>query len=185
MAKELPVEEVVISIPEGERICNICEGELKPIGRELVRRDLNFIPAQTFIRETYLEVFACVACEEEIVLFECRPNRSGEKPKAFLGGAKKFYLQTDGYAGYSGVENAVHCACWAHIVKLMDGLRKASRLLQSVDYRGARDAETVRNLRSVQPEACEPQNFSVVGHMMTLLRISRTFQCAILFSSVP
>ena len=46
IAKDLPVKEVVIDIPESDRTCGICEGELHPIGKELVRRELSIIPAQ-------------------------------------------------------------------------------------------------------------------------------------------
>ena len=51
LAKELPVREVVISIPEDERICNICECGLHSIGKEFVRRVLCFVPAQAYIEE--------------------------------------------------------------------------------------------------------------------------------------
>jgi hypothetical protein len=33
LAKDLPVEEVIIDIPEDQRACNICEGEIHPIGK--------------------------------------------------------------------------------------------------------------------------------------------------------
>jgi len=47
-------------------------------------------------------------------LFEYQPNRAGENPKAFLEGARNFYLQTDGYSGYNSVTGATHCGCFAH-----------------------------------------------------------------------
>ena len=51
-----------------------------------------------------------------IVLFEYQPSRAGAHPEAFLGDIiDPFYLHTDGYAGYSGVKNAVHGGCWAHL----------------------------------------------------------------------
>jgi len=238
LAKDLPVREVVIKIPEAEQFCNICEGGLKVIGRELVRRELSIIPAQAYVTETYRENCACIECEKEtddaniikpevpepvikrglaspssvahvmyqkyvnamplyrqakdwetfgvkisratlanwivytskhwllplwkawksvllqspvihadetvvqvlkepgktpqsesrmwvyctgnvdlppIHLFEYQPNRAGENPKAFLKGACDFYLQTDGYAGYNAVEDAILCGCWAHM----------------------------------------------------------------------
>ena len=239
LAKDLPIQKVVISIPENERICNICEGGLHPIGLELVRRELSIIPAQAYVTETYRENFACGNCLGEtddaniikpevpepvvkrglaspssvahvmyqkyvnavplyrqekdwgtfgvtisratlanwiiytsmrwllplweawkailltspviladetvvqvlkepgktpqsesrmwvyctgnvgipppIILFEYQPDRSGDHPKAFLKVDHEFYLQTDGYAGYNAVENAVHCGCFAHM----------------------------------------------------------------------
>jgi len=251
LAAELPVREVVIDLPEAERKCNICEGALNPIGRELVRRELCVIPAQIYVTETYRINYACATCEKEsdqaniikpsvpvpvvkrglaspssvaytmyqkyanamplyrqeqdwktsgvtlsratlanwiiyaathwllplwlalqailvksplimadetvvqvlkepektpqsesrmwvyctgntgeppIILFEYQPNRSGENPKRFLEGAKDFYLQTDGYAGYNKVKNAKHCGCWAHLKrKYTDALPKSGQ----------------------------------------------------------
>ena len=238
LAKTLPVKEVMIELPENERVCGICEGELTPIGKELVRRELSIIPAQAYVTETYRVNYACRQCQDEtdeanivkapvpepvikrglaspsaiahviyqkyvnsipldrqekdwarfgvnisratlanwiiyvcknwliplwfalkvvllqslvicsddtvtqvlmepgktpqsesrmwvyctgntggpvVILYEYQPNRSGENPKKFLEGAKNYYLQTDGYAGYNSVEGATHCGCWAHL----------------------------------------------------------------------
>jgi len=238
LARELPVVEVVIDIPENERVCDICEGDLHPIGKEFVRRQFEIIPAQAYVSETYRVNYCCNACVEgadntyiikpevpvpvvkrglaspssvahvmyqkfanamplyrqskdletfgakisrvtlanwiiytgnhwllplwtswkdvlltspviladettcqvlkepgktpqsksqmwvyctgnvgqpPVVLFEYQPGRGGEHPKAFLGGAKGFYLLTDGYSGYNAVENATRCCCWSHL----------------------------------------------------------------------
>jgi len=53
LAKELPVQEIVMELPENERVCGICENGLHPIGKTLVRRELNFIPAKAFVAEIY------------------------------------------------------------------------------------------------------------------------------------
>ena len=238
LANELPVFEVVVDIPENERTCGICEGKLKPIGRESIRKEINIIPARAFITETFRINYACNDCAEEsdeanivkpevpapvvkrglaspssvahviyqkfvnaqplyrqekdwenfgvkisratlanwiiyvstywllplwlalkivlikspviladesvvqvlkepgktpqsesrmwvyctgntgsppVILFEYQPDRAGDKPKAFLEGAKDFYLLTDAYAGYNAVEGCIHCSCWAHM----------------------------------------------------------------------
>ena len=65
LAKKLPVVKEVIDIPENERECGICNGELHKIGVELVRRELEIIPAQVFIKETYCNTYACKDCEKE------------------------------------------------------------------------------------------------------------------------
>lgn len=65
LAKNLPVVEVVIDVPESERICGICENGLSPIGRELVRRELSIIPAQAYVTETYRINYGCEKCMEE------------------------------------------------------------------------------------------------------------------------
>jgi len=239
LAKTLPVVEVVIDIPEDERNCDICEGGLTSIGKELVRSEVSIIPAQAYVTETYRINYGCNDCLKEtdeaniikpevpepvvkrglaspssaahvfyqkfvnamplyrqakdwanfgvnisratlaywviyislhwllplwdalkdillgspviladetpiqvlkepgktpqsksymwvyctgnvarpppIVLFEYKPGRAGEYPRAFLKGAKDFYLLTDGYIAYDSVENAIRCCCWAHL----------------------------------------------------------------------
>ena len=62
LAKDLPVEKVVIDIPEDERSCGICHGELKFIGEEFVRRELNIIPAKAFLVDTYTNNYSCSDC---------------------------------------------------------------------------------------------------------------------------
>jgi transposase len=65
LAQGLPVQEVIIEIPEEERTCSICEGELHPIGKEFVRSELNIIPAQAYIVETYRINYGCDSCLNE------------------------------------------------------------------------------------------------------------------------
>ncbi len=62
--------------------------------------------------------------DHPIVLYEYQTGRNGDYPKAFLEGFKG-YLQTDGYAGYHSVENAVHAGCWAHARRKFDEAVKA------------------------------------------------------------
>ena len=62
--------------------------------------------------------------DHPIVLYEYQAGRSGDYPKAFLEGFKG-YLQTDGYAGYHSVENAIHAGCWAHARRKFDEAVKA------------------------------------------------------------
>jgi transposase len=65
LARDLPVKKRVVEIPEGERACDICEGRLVPVGQELVRRELNIIPAQVFVEEIYRVNYGCPQCLEE------------------------------------------------------------------------------------------------------------------------
>jgi transposase len=65
LARDLPVKKTVIEIPEDERVCDVCEGPLVPIGQELVRREVNIIPAQMFVEEIYRVSYACPQCAEE------------------------------------------------------------------------------------------------------------------------
>lgn len=48
-----------------------------------------------------------------VILYEYKDNRRQENPAEFLKGFSG-YLQTDGYAGYNGVDNVIHIGCWAH-----------------------------------------------------------------------
>lgn len=64
LAKDLPVNEVIIDIPEDERICDVCKSDdLHKIGKELVRRELEIIPAQAFVTETYRINYSCKPCD--------------------------------------------------------------------------------------------------------------------------
>ena len=65
LAETLPVEEIILEIPEEERKCNICEGEIHPIGKTFVRRELNIIPAKAYVTEIYQTSYACGDCEKE------------------------------------------------------------------------------------------------------------------------
>jgi transposase len=67
LAKELPVKKVVIDLSEDERVCDICKdkGDLQAIGEEFVRSELNIIPAQAFIENTYRKNYCCNRCHEE------------------------------------------------------------------------------------------------------------------------
>lgn len=58
----LPVEEVVLTIPEEERSCGKCGSELIPIGKEKVCDKLVIIPAQFKIERTYRESYKCESC---------------------------------------------------------------------------------------------------------------------------
>ena len=62
--------------------------------------------------------------QRPIVLYEYRPGWGQEYPKKFL---ERFrgYLQTDGYAGYNGLENVRHVGCWAHARRGFDEAAKA------------------------------------------------------------
>ena len=54
---DLPVEEILLQIPEEELVCEQCRGRLTVIGREYVREELQYIPSQlkriVYVRESY------------------------------------------------------------------------------------------------------------------------------------
>jgi len=65
LAKDLPVKEIIIDLPEDKRFCNICKNALKSIGQEFVRSEFNIIPAQAYMTKTYLINYKCDCCQEE------------------------------------------------------------------------------------------------------------------------
>jgi len=62
--KDLPTEKVVHELPEEERICPICGGLLHECGHEVVRREVEVIPAQIRAVEHVQTVYGCRNCEQ-------------------------------------------------------------------------------------------------------------------------
>lgn len=62
LAKDLPVEEVVYTVPEEERECDRCSAEMQTVGKEFIRDELVFVPAKLFVRKHYAEVLKCSEC---------------------------------------------------------------------------------------------------------------------------
>ena len=51
--------------------------------------------------------------KHHIRVFEYQPSRAGACASKFLEGFHG-YLHTDAYAGYSQVDDVIHCCCMAH-----------------------------------------------------------------------
>jgi len=60
----LPTEQVVHELPEDERVCPVCGGPLHACGHEVLRREIEIIPAQVKAVEHVQTVYACRACEK-------------------------------------------------------------------------------------------------------------------------
>lgn len=65
LAKNLPVEEVLLRLPESKLNCSKCGGTFRLIGKKLVRRELVIIPQQEKILEYYSCTYACDKCEKD------------------------------------------------------------------------------------------------------------------------
>ena len=65
LAKNLPVEEIVIDLPESRLTCDKCGGTFKLIGKKLIRRELIIIPQSEKILEYYSCTYACDKCEKD------------------------------------------------------------------------------------------------------------------------
>ena len=44
MLNNLPEEEVLLEIPEDQRLCSKCGGKMKPIGKKFLRNEMQIIP---------------------------------------------------------------------------------------------------------------------------------------------
>ena len=51
--KDIPVEKVVIPLPEENQVCPVCGTQMVLIGEEYVRHELEFIPATCKVIEYY------------------------------------------------------------------------------------------------------------------------------------
>ena len=60
---ELPIEEMPLEIAEEELICPRCNGEMKPLGKEIVRDELQYIPAKLKIIRYVRYSYECPACK--------------------------------------------------------------------------------------------------------------------------
>jgi transposase len=61
----LPTEQIIHELPEGERICPDCGGPLHACGHEVLRREVEVIPAQVRAVEHVQTVYGCRNCEKD------------------------------------------------------------------------------------------------------------------------
>ena len=61
----LPTERVIHELPEDERICPDCGGPLHECGHEVIRREVEIIPAQVRAVEHVQTVYGCRNCEQD------------------------------------------------------------------------------------------------------------------------
>lgn len=62
LIKDLPIREVSCDLVEEEKICDQCGTPLKPIGKETVREELEYIPAQLRILRYVRWTYECPKC---------------------------------------------------------------------------------------------------------------------------
>ena len=65
MLNHLPEEEVLLEIPEEQRICSKCGGNMKPIGKKFLRHEMQIIPRQVRLLAYYAVTYACDKCEKD------------------------------------------------------------------------------------------------------------------------
>ena len=62
--ENLPVEFVLYELPEEERICPVCEGDLHSMSKE-IRRELKIVPAKLSVVSHERVVYACRSCQKD------------------------------------------------------------------------------------------------------------------------
>ena len=65
MTANLPEKEILLELPEDQRICGKCGGTFKPIGKKFVRHELQVIPRQVKLLAYYTVTYACDHCEKD------------------------------------------------------------------------------------------------------------------------
>ena len=77
--KGIPREKVYLNLPEDQKVCEVCGTELEKIGEELVRREIDYVPAKVKVIEYYSVNYVCPNCKEN----EEKPNiRKGSEGKS-------------------------------------------------------------------------------------------------------
>lgn len=56
---------VVMTLPESELVCPICETELVPVGEDFVRYEIEFIPAKLRVKDIYVMTYECRNCRKD------------------------------------------------------------------------------------------------------------------------
>lgn len=64
LTAKLPVEEIVLDLPEDRLACDTCGGTLVCIGKKFLREELQVIPKQVRRIRYYAKTYACKRCEE-------------------------------------------------------------------------------------------------------------------------
>lgn len=57
--KGIPVEEILVDLSEEEKICPQCNTQLKLIGRETIRHEIEYIPAQVKVKKYVSLHYGC------------------------------------------------------------------------------------------------------------------------------
>ena len=95
--------------------------------------ELYLEPVVLKMREHLLKEELCHCDETPIQIFQYAPGRGSRYPKAFLEGFEGF-LVTDGYGGYSQIENTKRALCWAHVRrKFFEALPSSGKNIQETE----------------------------------------------------
>ena len=59
---KLPHIEVIMTLPESELVCPVCNSKLVPVGKKFVRHEIEFVPAKLKVRDIYTTTYECRKC---------------------------------------------------------------------------------------------------------------------------
>ena len=59
----IPIEEVPVDIPEEEKVCPPCGTALELIGKEVIRKEIEYIPAKVTVKEYVSYHYGCSECK--------------------------------------------------------------------------------------------------------------------------
>ncbi len=74
----LPTEQVIHELPDNERVCPVCQGELHACGHAVLRRELEIIPARVRAVEHVQTVYSCRDCERKTMDLSHESNDQSE-----------------------------------------------------------------------------------------------------------
>jgi len=77
----LPTEQIIHELPETERVCPDCGGEMHACGHDVYRRELTCIPAQYKVTEHVQTAYSCRHCEYNS---DHVPMKKSEVPAAII-----------------------------------------------------------------------------------------------------
>lgn len=80
----LPTEQVIHELPESERVCPDCGGEMHACGHDVLRRELTCVPAQYKVTEHVQTAYSCRRCERTS---DRVPMKKSEVPAAMIPGS--------------------------------------------------------------------------------------------------
>ncbi|MBQ8030212.1 MAG: transposase, partial [Butyrivibrio sp.] len=74
----LPVQEVILDVPEDERVCDVCGTPLERIGKEFLRREIEFIKPSIKIIDYYSVSYGCPKCKIDAEIPHIVRGRDGQ-----------------------------------------------------------------------------------------------------------
>ena len=85
--ENLPTEQRIHELPIEERVCSICGGDLHACGHEVLRRELEVVPASIKAIEHVQTVYGCRDCEKNGDGATAMPMIKAEVPKPVIAGS--------------------------------------------------------------------------------------------------